>query len=236
MRLLKYLRFSASFLRSAIPLLALSCAIVIFSVPLANCGGDYCFTGIFTPGGGVSVGSNGTCSLNTGTGTVTTQMTTTSMNASAGPMATNFLHLFVTVRGIEASTDAEARDDSPGWQELAPELSSEPKQIDLLGASELSRAAITAGAYRQVRLQLAPMNTAIGDAITRDGNAHAFMLKDGSSYIRLGPAQIAARLFRVLPGATTNLTIQFNRFASTIAPSNNSLLLTPEFAIDFEIN
>ncbi len=44
----------------------------------------------------------------------------------------NVQHIFVTLRGIQAHPDAVADEDSPAWQELAPDLSAHPVQLDLL--------------------------------------------------------------------------------------------------------
>jgi len=218
---------------------ALGCTIAILTIPLTDCGVDYCIQGVINNGNGTgSVGINTGCPLNTNMGNVTVQIATASMDASPGPMAPNLTHLFVSLRGIEANVDANAADDAPGWEELAPALASEPRKIDLLSSAgdasatgSIGSNAIPVGAYRQVRLRLAPMDAAMGSAVTPDGNAHALVLKDGSSFFHIGPAEINCGLFHVLPGAGTKVAIQFNRFASTISPAGNAVLLTPEFAI-----
>lgn len=84
----------------------------------------------------------------------------------------NVQHIFVTLRSIEAHPDMVADEDSPAWQELAPDLSAHPVQLDLLApltmtgdsrslaspAGAIAPATISADEYRQLRLRLMPRN------------------------------------------------------------------------------
>src|SRR5579883_1825792 len=75
----------------------------------------------------VSCGS-GTGSIGGGTGQITVNLSDPPSCASPnGP----FTHVYVTIRSVQANTSATADDNSAGWQELAPQLNSNPKQIDL---------------------------------------------------------------------------------------------------------
>lgn len=225
------------FLRTAARASALTCAIALLCLPLTDCGVDFCIQGVFNGTG--TVGSNNACPVNNKMGNVTVQIVAGAAGSSPGPMAANLLHLFVTVQGVEANADSSAADDSSGWEELAPQLAREPRQIDLLAEAGNSRvpasigsAAIPVGAYRQIRLHLAPMDTAMGSAVTPDGIAHALALANDSSYIRVGPEQIAGGFFHVMPDAESHLMIEFNRFSSLVSPAGDGLRLAPQFTVD----
>jgi hypothetical protein len=47
----------------------------------------------------------------------------------------SFTHAYVTIRSVQAHTSATADDNSPGWQELAPQLNDSPMQVDLFSLS-----------------------------------------------------------------------------------------------------
>jgi len=76
----------------------------------------------------------------------------------------NFDHVYVTIRSVQAHTSATASDSSSGWQELAPQLNSQPMQIDLFSTASNtclltqlgSNTALPAGTYQQIRLILVP--------------------------------------------------------------------------------
>jgi hypothetical protein len=226
-------------MRAASRAFALTCAIVLLSLPLADCGVDYCIQGVIN-NGTATVGGNNACAVNNKMGNVNAQIAASSADSSPGPMAPNLLHLLVSVQGIEANADASAADDSPGWEELAPGFAGQPRQVDLLevagnssGSASIGSASVPAGTYRQVRLHLASMGSAMGSAVTPDGIEHALVLKDGSSYIRIGPKHIAGGFFPVLPDAETKMSIEFNRFSSFVSPAGDGLRLEPQFTVDF---
>jgi hypothetical protein len=228
----------AGLLRAVSRAFALTCAIVLLFLPLADCGVDYCIQGVIN-NGTATVGGNNACAVNNKMGNVTVQITASAADSSTGPMAPNLLHLLVSVQGIEANADASAADDSPGWEELAPELAGQPRHIDLLeeagnssASASIGSAAIPVGAYRQVRLRLAPMDAAMGSAVTPDGIRHALVLQGGSSYVRIGPEHIARGFFHVLPDTETKLSIEFNRFSSFVSPAGDRLRLAPQFTVD----
>jgi len=67
----------------------------------------------------VSCGGSGSLMSNGGTGTVHVSITDPpSCKVPNG----GFQHVFVTIRSVQAHTSATADDDSPGWQEFAPQL------------------------------------------------------------------------------------------------------------------
>lgn len=239
-------------LRNRIPAAAAVCAVVLICVALNSCVGHYCIMGVFNPGGTIT-GNNGGCVNNKATGNVLLDFT--SANASTGgPMAPNLLHLFVTVHGIEANPDAMASEDSPDWEELAPDLVLEPMQIDLLAhpaiscpANRVSAAIVPAGAYRQIRLRLTsnrpatveavPAENACGQiglhcAVSPDGHVHPLAFDGDVTTLRVAPERITGGLFHVLPDTDTHLTVKFSRFASFAAPSGDAVQLTPVFTLD----
>src|SRR5882762_10950054 len=76
----------------------------------------------------------------------------------------SFDHVYVTIRSVQAHTSATASDSSSGWQELAPQLNSQPMQIDLFAAGSNTclltmlglSTPLPAGNYQQIRLLLVP--------------------------------------------------------------------------------
>ena len=230
---------------------ALLCATALLFFALNGCSGDYCITGIFNPTG-IVTGTNNPCVNNKAMGNISVQFTSAAASTD-GPMAPNLLHLFVTVRGIEAHPSAMAAEDSPDWEELAPDLVREPRQIDLLAhagnfcAANRVPAVVAAGAYRQIRLRLVPNHIAAGDAVRRnnecgelgfqcvvspDGHIHLLAFDGGATSLRVAPDRISGGFFSVLPDTDTHLTIEFNPFASFAAPSAHTVQLTPTFSVD----
>src|SRR5579862_6828357 len=120
-------------------LLCGACLLLCFV--LIGCG-DTCFviTGIFP--NTTSTTNPLTCNLGAGNGTVTVGINSV-RPSSVAPMSPNLEHVFITLRGIEAHPSALADEDSPDWQELAPELASEPVQIDLMAATDSSASCIS---------------------------------------------------------------------------------------------
>ena len=106
--------------------------------------------------GGASYGTQ-----SSGTGTINVSLTDPpTCQAPHG----SFEHVFVTIRSVQANSNASADDNSSGWQELAPQLNSQPVQIDLFSTASTSyllttlgsNSALPAGTYEQVRLLLVP--------------------------------------------------------------------------------
>ncbi|HYL67876.1 MAG TPA: DUF4382 domain-containing protein [Candidatus Limnocylindria bacterium] len=239
-------------LRTRLPAVVPICAVFFMCVVLSACGGDYCVIGIFNPGGVVS-GTNNGCVNNKVTGNVSVHITSATAS-SDGPLAPNLLHLFVTVHGIEAHPDAMAAEDSPDWEELAPDLVREPMQVDLLAQPTISCAtnrvhgtAVPAGAYRQIRLRLVPNRPAVVDAIPGknacgnlgfhcavlpDGRTHTLTFNGGATSIRVAPDRIPAGFFSVMPDTDTHVTIEFNPFSSLANSSGDAIQLNPVFTVD----
>lgn len=149
----------------------LSFANLLLCFLLTGCG-DTCFvvTGIFP--NTTSTTNPPTCNLGPGNGNITVGINSVRPSPGA-PMSPNLQHVFVTLRGIEANPNSVAAEDSPDWQELAPQLATEPVQIDLMAttvsgvscASRLTRKSVPAGVYHQIRLRLASDQAPSGDPL-----------------------------------------------------------------------
>ena len=204
-------------------------ALVAFAVALVSCGGS------------VSVMSNG------GMGTV--NLSITDPPSCKFPNG-DFLHVFVTIRSVQAHTSASADDNTPGWQELAPQLNAQPMQIDLFAAGPNaclltmlgSTNALPPGTYQQIRLLLVPNDgssgplppaNACGDqgfncAVLEDGSIHELQLSSqANTGLKIPPGQIEGGPITVAPGQDVDLNIDFNACASIIQQGNGKFRLKP---------
>jgi hypothetical protein len=226
---------------------------IVMALVLTSCGGDYCIEGIFNPGGTIT-GITGGCAFNKTMGTVSVSITSAAGASTDGPMAPNLLHIYVTLQGIEGLPSAVAPQDSPDWEELAPDLAREPKQIDLLAhpanacaANLVQRAVVSAGGYSQIRLWLVPNRPPAGDAVpaqnacgelglhcavSLDGQSHRLTFDGDATFLRVAPDRTSGGFFSVLPGTAMHLSIEFNPFSSFVRPSGNAIQITPVFALE----
>ena len=240
------------FFQSRRPGIIFLCATALFCVVLTGCSGDYCIMGVFNPGGTVT-GNTGGCVNNKAMGNVSVRIPSAAVSTD-GPMAPNLLHVYITLQAIEAHPSAVATEDSPDWEELAPDFKRQPMQIDLLahspnscGRDRVSSALVAAGVYRQIRLRFArkqaatsiaaPAENACGAlgfhcAVSPDGHMHPLAFDAGVTTLRVAPDRITGSFFYVLPDRDTHLIIEFNPFASVAAPSGDSIQLTPIFTVD----
>src|SRR6266851_5318107 len=193
---------AANVLRNVFP------AVLLLCLAVSGCG-TTCFSGFFNGSASGVMVSNSSCPLTKVTGAVIVQIGAASTpptasaafppplaspRASPGASPSNVQHILVTLRGIEAHPDAVADEDSPRWQELAPDLSAHPVQLDLLDpspqlaplalltplapltmtgdsrsldvpAGAIAPATVPADEYRQLRFRLLPRNPAPDDPI-----------------------------------------------------------------------
>jgi Domain of unknown function (DUF4382) len=223
---------------------------LLFCLSFVGCS-NYCFVFVSNPGGSIST-SSPTCPLNNANGTVRLRVSVspTSSDESAPP---TIEHIFVTLRGIEALPSAIADDDSPGWQELAPKLATNPEQLDLLAynidsceKNTFEDFAVPADAYRQIRLRLSPNQPATSESVpeenacgsvgfncvvTSEGGIRPLALDTLSSQFRISSDGISNGFFRVLPDTAVNLEIQFNPQASQILAADEAVRLVPAFTV-----
>jgi len=166
-------------------------AVLLLCLAASGCGYG-CYSGFWNGNASGAAFSNSSCPLTKATGAVIVQMSAASATFPS-PLASrrDVHHIFVTLRGIEARPSRVADEDSPTWQELAPDLAARPVQLDLLAPSaplDLSGnspsldvhvsanipATVPADEYRQVRLRLLPRDLAVDDLIPESnacGNA-----------------------------------------------------------------
>jgi Domain of unknown function (DUF4382) len=223
---------------------------LLFPLALLGCDTNSCILIVSNPGsGGGTISGNGpNCSLNT---TTMSMRITSSLPPLAPEGQPRIQHVFVTLRGIEANSSATADENSPGWQELAPNLSKEPIQLDLLARSDDScevnisaRVSVPADAYRQLRLRLSSNQpdatepvlqrnscgtAAFNCVVTSDGNIKPLVLARDLSQIQISSQQITTGVFRISPESPLNLKIEFNPQSSHFVPTDAAVQLVPLF-------
>jgi hypothetical protein len=227
-------------------------AVLFFFLGLVGCDNS-CFVFVSNPGGGIISGGTTNCSLNLGKGNVRPRITS-SLAPAIGDEPAQIQHIFVTLRGIEANPNANADEESPDWQELAPKLATQPVQLDLLAQSTDSReldafgyVAVPADAYHQIRLRLSPNQPSASESIvqenscgavafncivTSDGSVRPLALDGNLPEIQVTSDHITGGYFRVLPETAVDLQIEFNPHSSLFVPANEALRLVPVFTVD----
>ena len=195
----------------------------------------------------VSCSGSGSGMSNGGTGTVNVSITDPpSCKFPNGA----FQHVYVTIRSVQAHTSASADDNTPGWQELATQLNSQPMQIDLFAEGQTacllttlgSNTALPAGTYQQIRLLLVandggggplPATNACGNqgfncAVLQDGSVHELQLSSqANTGLKIPPGQVEGGPITVKAGQDVDLDIDFNACASIIQQGNGQFRLKP---------
>src|SRR5258707_4164866 len=186
-----------------------------------------------------------------GTGMVTVSISDPPSCMAPNGSSTSFTHVFITVRSVEAHFDPRGDDNSSNWQELAPQLASQPMQIDLVATptncvlAQLGSASLPVGSYQQIRLLLVSNNPAAGAATpTKTNNACAgngfncVVLSDNSIHelqlssqdntgLKIPPGQIVGGPIQVMAGQSVDLNIDFNACASIVLEGNGTYRLKP---------
>lgn len=162
----------------------------------------------------------------------------------------NFEHVYITVRSVQAHTSGSATDSTPGWQELAPQLNSQPMQVDLFSAAQtncvlaqLGSASLPVGSYQQIRLLLVSNSPAASDAVPMTnacaGNGYnCVVLSDTSIHeldlssqantgLKIPPGQVVGGPIQVTAGQSVDLNIDFNACASIVQEGNGQFRLKP---------
>jgi hypothetical protein len=246
------MRRANSSARTIAPPQSVFLTILLCSVGLIGCDNS-CVVFVSNPGGGTVSGSINSCPLNQAKGSVRTSIAS-SFTAPADDATNRIEHIYVTIRGIDVNPSATAADESPDWQELAPQLVTQPVQIDLLAPSGDSRAldtlehvAVPADAYRQIRLRLAPDQPDSSDSIpqqnlcgsvgsncivTSDERVRPVVLDSGLTQIHISSDYIAGGFFRVLPEARVALEIEFNPQSSLFIFADEAVRLVPVFSVN----
>jgi hypothetical protein len=249
------MRFCCSFRQANRTSHAYFFATLLFCLTVVGCD-NYCFVFVSNPGGSISTSSNTpSCQLNTATGTVRLRVTPTP-SAEATPKSIQ--HIFVTLRGIEATPSAIPGDDSSNWRELAPKLATQPQQLDLLAQcadscqqNTFDDVAVPADAYRQIRLRLSPNQPATDESVpeqnacgsvgfncvvTADGGIRPLVLDNLSSQFQISSSHISGGFFRVLPNTAINLKIEFSPQSTLIFSADDPVRLVPIFTVEPQPN
>ncbi len=198
---------------------------------------------------GVLINCSGSGSVMTTGGAATIQVSITDPPSCKFPNG-DFQHFYVTIRSVQAHTSASADDNTPGWQELAPQLNSQPMQIDLFAAGPNaclltmlgSSTALPAGTYQQIRLLLVPndggsgplpatnacVNQGFNCVVLEDGSIHELQLSSqANTGLKIPPGQIEGGPITVAAGQDVDLNIDFNACASIIQEGNGNFRLKP---------
>jgi|SRR5690348_2244441 len=224
-------------------------AVTLFCGLLVGCDNS-CVTIAVNPGGGIISGTDSTCAGPKMRGNVRLSLNSPlAPDAASEPPSTQ--HIFVSLRGV----DALAGEESPEWQEMAPELETRPVQIDLLaraadscGTSSLGNAPIPQGVYKQVRLRLVPNEPGANEPVPEDnacGSAgfNCVVSDDRVRPIALGETQevripaerIDGGFFRVLPGGDIHLAVEFDARSSMAVPAGDAVRLFPTFSVSQQV-
>ncbi len=186
--------------------------------------------------------------LNPPTGTVSVSISDPpSCAVPNGP----FEHVYITIRSVQAHISSNADDNSPGWQELAPQLVSQPVQVDLLGAAKNgcvlaqlgSNTPLPVGDYQQIRLLLVSNNPGSGApvlasnacgtqgfncAVLSDESVQELELSSqANTGLKIPPGQIVGGPIRVESGKHVDINIDFNACASIVRQGNGRMRLKP---------
>lgn len=230
--------------------------ILFFCAGAAGCG-EVC--GVFVsnpPTGTGGISNTNNCMLNPMNGNVRVRISAPAAAAKSGGLP-EVQHIFVTIRGIEATANAFADANSPDWRELTPNLATDPVQVDLLSQNSEScegisfeSAAVPADTYRQIRLILAQSQPDEGESTTRGNSCgvagpNCVVTSDGAirtlvassansefSPMQISPDHIRGGFFQILPDTTANLRIEFNSQSSLFVPTGEAVRMVPVFTVD----
>lgn len=197
----------------------------------------------------ISCGGSGSRSIMSTGGMATINVSITDPPTCKFPNG-DFQHVYVTIRSVQAHTSATADDNTPGWQELATQLVSQPMQIDLFAAGPNaclltmlgSNTALPAGTYQQIRLLLVPNDGSSGPlpatnacidqgfncVVLQDGSIHELRLSSqANTGLKIPPGKIEGGPITVAPGQDVDLNIDFNACFSIIQEGNRKFRLKP---------
>jgi hypothetical protein len=163
--------------------------------------------------------------------------------------AGDFKNVFISIRSVQANRSAD--ENAGNWVELAPQLATNPVQIDLLDVSPAecvlaqlgNQVALTAGDYRQIRLLLVSNTPAAGTpvpaanacgtegfncAVLSDDIPRRLLLSSQDlTGLKIPPGQIVGGPIRVEQGQHVDINIDFNICASIVRQGDGQLRLRP---------
>lgn len=165
----------------------------------------------------------------------------------------SFKSVFVTIRSVQAHTSATANDNSPGWQELAPQLNSQPVQLDLLNLPKNgaclfeqlgSTTSLPVGDYQQIRLLLVPNGPSTGPVLPANACASLGQVfncvvdsnnkfselelsSQANTGLKIPPGQVVGGPIHVAAGQSVDINVDFNACASIVQQGDGTFRLKP---------
>jgi len=154
-------------------------------------------------------------------------------------------HVYVTVTDVRIHQSSSAGDGDAGWVDLAPNLASNPAQVDLLGASTqcflkmLGSSEIQPGTYQQIRILLADNSATVsGNKCKTSANCVVLasdpmnprplqLSSESKTGIKISPGQIAGGKFVVAAGESKDLDLDFSACRSIVPQGNGKYRLKP---------
>jgi hypothetical protein len=241
-------------------------AALLFTLCLGTSGyGNTCYVAIWD-GSQAAIGvSNHSCSFAKATGAITVRLSSIPLHASRLSSSLSsppgILYIFVGLRAIQAHANLDAAEIGSGWQDLAPDISVHPIQIDLLSLSEdpshpgslthvIAPANVPSGEYRQIRFRLLPVEplptdslpeaNACGSAgwnciVFKGGSVRALAVGGSESEFRFLPTSSEEILFRVLPDGLTSLSLQFDPESLVVLRTGEMARLVSVFRVSHSL-
>jgi Domain of unknown function (DUF4382) len=221
---------------------------LLLTTALSGCGNS-CFVFVSNPGGGTFSPGVPSCSVEPAKTDIRVRLGSSLLPEQNDDRA-RIEHIYLTVRGIEASSSTG--ENVSNWQELAPNLVRSPAQLDLLGRGDvcasgiLDSAAVPADVYSQVRLDLLPDQPEAGEPgpainacgragmnclITSDGEVRRVSIGNTEASIQVRADQIEDGFFRAVPDAPLTLTIEFRPQSSIFIPTADHVTFIPDFLV-----
>lgn len=209
------------------------CAAMFTVIALIGCG-DSCFVGFFSSGNGTVIVKAGNsppvCSLTRATGAMDVIILKLPACESCTASA-RVEHVFVIPRGIWLRQSGMDDAHSADWLEIAPQLASEPRQIDLVGNSVseilVENAIVPAGSYREVRLQFFPDSPATAEKfavenacgemqwnciVMADGHVEPLRLPGDVPELLITVRSLESDSFAVLPDSRMDLRLSLEPY------------------------
>lgn len=212
----------------------------------------------------ISCGGGSSMELTSATGTVNVSLSdppscAATTGTAAGAMTPGtFSSVWVTIVSVKAHISATADANSPGWQELAPQLNSAPMQVDLLHLpangqcllQQLGSAELPAGDYQQIRLILlanaatsmqpasnacASLGNVFNCAQNGSGLHELKLASEAQTGLKVPPGQMMGGPLHVAPGQSVDLNIDFDACASvtpsfTLKPALTAGVVSPNMS------
>ena len=228
------------------------CVALLFAVGLIGCT-NTCFTFTSNPPTGT---------INIKAGDPTPACTLTKANGAvrlvlkAVPMcnycseSSRIQHIFVSIRGIDVTSSSIADEESPDWQNLAPQLAKQPLQVDLVrdtadrSAGEPLGEIVTvpAGVYRQLRVRFLPDplaaedqlpeknacgNTGFNCVVMTDGRVQRLQLDGRSPELRIMSDRIEGGSLFLPSGTDSDLVIELKPVWAWFSSTDDGVRLLP---------